>query len=217
MMNLDGVLVNVSGDPILPEKSDREMRGKFFELLADEEGIRNVEDHEDEIEAYVNRPHIACRFADPSAITLAEYASVVRMMFAACAFQSMQPDEPVVDVRPRNENGRFKGEYQIFYEQSDTRAIRERRSRDIKFDDWVRKEVEAQWAASTAESAPAPVAPQAQAEESVVRDFADAYNRAPAAAMRMRNGRITLDDRHSYTRERFDELLALASQFGLVR
>jgi hypothetical protein len=221
---LDGLVINDSGAPILPDASDFVGRKAFFrEVLKTKAGQRLAEiGITDGAERRI--AEVGERWYGANAeITLDKLAAIVTALLDAHdpALVPLPEVEvaPAVDNRPRNTDGTFKSEFQQFADSHSVADARSRANVDRAFGDWWR----AQYAAQNVTEgvfkivgAP-PERSATQADRSLLETFALAYSRTSMDQIRKPiGGVVTLSDGSRHTVTELRAKVEAAAKVGLI-
>ena len=129
---------------------------------------------------------------------------------------SPEPTAEVVDDRPRNPDGKFKSDFQVWSEEHSASDCASRTKVDKDYAAWRRQQYQVQGIQDGLPLAGLPERNAMQDERESLADFIAAYNASSSQNLRPKGGFVTLDPTHRYTAEEFTRLVTRSAKLGLI-
>jgi hypothetical protein len=214
--------VNDLGQVILPA-NDPEGRREFFkEFFHTQVGKRLASFGVNEETEHRISEIVAKRFGDRE-VTLDQLGAVVEQLILVHDPSIVPPEDPepvaVADDRPRDAQGRFLSEFEIWASDANRsmREIRTRAEREPDFREWFHTATVAQTIQDgglrvLGEPRRAPT----DADRRLLAEFVRIYRITPSAQLKPLSGVVTLDQTHRYSVQEFQQLIERASSEGLL-
>lgn len=217
-----GLKVNEVGEVILPTDNPEGRKAFFAEFFKTPIGKRlALFGVTSETEARVS-DILGKRFGDRE-VTLNQFGALVEQLIAVRDPAVVPPEEPesasVVDNRPRDPQGRFLSEFEIWASDPSRsmKEVRARADREPAFRDWFHSATVAQTIQDNGlRIAGAPKRAATDADRHLLGEFARLYRLTPSAKLKPLSGVITLDETHRYSVQEFQRLIDQASSVGLL-
>lgn len=220
------VNVDDCGRVCLPSTATKEQARAFLDEFKKTPEGKEVGLHLDEdYTSLLNSPTLKATFermGNVSSVTLATFCAIVRAMITTrdpSIFGEVAPATPVAPERPRNADGTFKGEFQVFADTHSMNEIRARANSDRAFGDWFRSQYNAQTITEAAYrvAGAAPEHPTTLVDRQRLGSFALAYQSTPIDRIRKPiNGYVTLSNGERYRPEDLRQLVEEAGRVGLL-
>jgi hypothetical protein len=215
-----GVVVNDIGVPILPV-NNLEGKRAFFLLFFDTETGKNLLPYmSPAVEQRIGEV-IAKRFDDNAEITLDEFSGIVEQLLRVrdTSIFPIEEPAPVAEERPRDANGRFISEFEIWASDPNRsmKEIRDRASRDAEFREWFQGVSVAQTIQEgSMKIAGLPTRQPTYSDRQTLGEFSRLWKSTPASRLKPLDGVVTMNAEHRYSVTEFNNLVTRCSNAGLI-
>jgi hypothetical protein len=216
-----GVVVNDVGVPILPA-DNLEGKKAFFRLFFDTETGKKLLPHmSTQVEARLAEI-IEKRFDDATELTLDQFSGVVEQLLRVrdrAIFPVDEPTEVVQDQRPRDAQGRFLSEFEVWAGDPNRsmNEIRSRAAREPEFREWFQGVSVAQTVQEgSMKIAGLPTRQPTDADRQTLGEFARLWKLTPATRLKPVDGVVTLNAEHRYSVDEFNKLVNRSAAAGLI-
>jgi hypothetical protein len=215
-----GIVVNDSGMPILPVGNPAGKKA-FFRMFFDTEiGQKLLPHMSAQVEARLAEV-IGKRFGDATELTLDQFSGVVEQLLRVrdTSIFPIEEPAPVAEERPRDANGRFISEFEIWASDPNRsmKEIRDRASRDAEFREWFQTvSVGQTYQDGGLRIAGTPTRPATDYDREKLGEFARLWKLTPAAKLKPLDGIVTLDSEHRYSVGELNKFIHQAASVGLI-